>query len=181
LTTPAAIQNYDETTIGFHGTTKAAADAILSTSFIPSGKDSESLLGEGVYFFDNQVSQAKRWAKTHKAIPGEAVAVIQSRIKYGKMLNLTDKEQQSIIDWFSMEYQRKSRSVASLTTIIDIAAEKLGVEVVRAVRIPKNPSFFKQTTFSSDVEIILAVRKTTNILSKDVTYECDAENFGRLS
>jgi hypothetical protein len=57
-----------------------------------------------------------------------------------------------------------------LAAIIDIAAEKLNVEVVKAVRIPGNAGFLMGTSFSPDVEVILAVRNLTNILSKAIIW-----------
>ena len=158
----------DQVTAGYHGTSLASAQEILSTNFKLSPPDSGAYLGEGVYFFDNQPSQAKRWAKTRfGAARGSKYAVIQSKIKYGRLLNLTDRESHDTVRWFAQEYQRKASKTVTLPTIIDIVAEKLNVEVVKAMRVPKKPDFLMQTGFSADIEVILAVRELKNILSRD--------------
>jgi hypothetical protein len=158
----------DQVTAGYHGTSLAAADEIVRTNFKLSAPDSGAYLGEGVYFFDNQPSQAKRWATTRfGTTPGTKVAVIQSKIKYGRLLNLTDREHHDSIQWFAREFQRKANKTVTLPTIIDIVAEKLNAEVVKAMRIPRKPSFLMETGFSADIEVILAVRDVTNILSRE--------------
>lgn len=158
----------DQVTAGYHGTSLAVAQEIVGTTFKMSAPDSGAYLGVGVYFFDNQPSQAKRWAKTRfGTTPGSKVAVIQSKIKYGRLLNLTDREHHDSVQWFAREYQRKANKTVTLPTIIDIVAETLNAEVVKAMRIPKNPNFLMQTGFSADIEVILAVRDVKNILSRE--------------
>jgi hypothetical protein len=86
-------------------------------------------------------------------------------------LNLTENEHKDLLNWFVGEFRRRSGTEnASLAAIIDIAAEKLNVEVVKAVRIPGNAGFLMGTSFSPDVEVILAVRNLTNILSKAIIW-----------
>ncbi len=158
----------DQVTTGYHGTSLAAAEEIVRTNFKVSAPDSSAYLGVGVYFFDNQPSQAKRWAKTRfGSKPGETVAVLRSKIKYGRLLNLTDREHHDSILWFATEYQRKTGKTVTRSTVIDIAAEQLNAEVVKAIRVPRNPGFLMHTGFSADVEVILAVREVKNILSRE--------------
>jgi hypothetical protein len=164
------IEVSNQTTTGYHGTTLDAATQILENSFELPPPDTHSFLGEGVYFFDGQPSQAKRWASEHRAQTGDKIAVIKSDIRYGRVLNLTDKEQSDYLKLFACEYQMKARARVTLAAIIDIAAEKLRVHVVKAMRIPKNPDWIMNTAFSSDVEIILAVRDISNILSKEMVW-----------
>ncbi len=161
----------DQVTAGYHGTSLGAAEEIVRTKFKMSAPDSRAFLGEGVYFFDNQPSQAKHWAVTRCGrMAGSRVAVIESKIRYGRLLNLADRQQQDSIQWFAREYQRKADKTVTLPTIIDIVAEKLSADVVKAMRIPRNPSFLMQTGFSADIEVILAVRNLTNILSRDIIW-----------
>jgi hypothetical protein len=161
-----------QTTMGYHGTGLEEAKEITRDKFKLTPPDQGAFLGEGVYFFDNQPSQAKRWAQLHHK--RKAVAVIESTILYGRLLNLTDAEQLKIVHWFAEEFRRKAHVNATLPTIIDIVAEELNVDVVKATRIPRNPSLLMATTFSADVEIILAVRNTTNILTKEITWSAMA-------
>jgi hypothetical protein len=165
------LQTSDLETLGYHGTSQAVAKEIEQTSFKMSAPDSGAFLGEGVYFFDNQPSQAKRWARTRREFVGKPIAVIESRIRYGRLLNLTENEHKNLLNWFAGEFRRRSGTQnASLAVIIDIAAEKLSVEVVKAVRIPGNAGFLMGTSFSPDIEVILAVRNLTNILSKAIIW-----------
>jgi hypothetical protein len=155
---------------GYHGTSSDVAEEIKRTYFKLSAPDSGAYLGEGVYFFDGQLSQAKRWAITRYSKVGKGIAVIESRIRHGRILNLTDREHRDLVLWFEAEFNRKSLKKATLPTIIDIVAEKLQIDVIKAVRIPSNASLIMETSFSSDVEVILAVRNLTNILSKAIVW-----------
>ena len=54
---------YQESTVrGFHGTDEVVANEILATGYI-AGTSQSSYLGKGVYFFEDQLPHAKRWAK----------------------------------------------------------------------------------------------------------------------
>jgi hypothetical protein len=158
----------DQVTTGYHGTSLSEAEEIVRTNFKPSAPGSGAYLGGGVYFFDNQPSQAKRWARKYSGTkPGDKVAVIESKIKYGRLLNLTDREQYDSIHWFASEYRLKANRAVNLPTIIDIVAEKINAEVVKAIRVPDRPKFLMETGFSADIEVILAVRDIRNILSRE--------------
>jgi len=165
------IQHSDHITVGHHGTSHAQACAIVRDSFKLPPPGTESYLGVGVYFFENQISNAKRWAfRRHGQTRGTTVAVIQSKIRCGRMLDLTERDLYDTVNWFAREFERKARQKASLAAIIDIAADQLGAEVVRAVRVPKNAAFLLGTGFSTDIEIILAVRELKNILSSEMIW-----------
>jgi len=166
---PPKIDTSDQVTKGYHGTTLEVAQEVLQTYFKMTPPDVGAFLGEGAYFFDNQPSQAKRWAATRNPA-GTQIAVIESDVKYGRLLNLTDQKQRDDLEWFAKEYQRKTNEKVTLPTIIDIVADRLGAEVVKAMRIPQNPSFLWQSRFSADVEVILAVREVKNILSKQIIW-----------
>lgn len=166
----AKLEISEQVTAGYHGTTLSEAEEIRRTKFKLSPPNSGAFLGEGVYFFDNQPSQAKKWAATRKATPGGTIAVIQSKVRYGRLFNLTDREHREILDWFTREYQRKANVKLTLPTVIDIAAEKLNAEAVKAIRIPQNATYLMGTGFSADTEVILAVRNVTNILSTDIIW-----------
>jgi hypothetical protein len=160
----------DQITAGYHGTSRDVADEILRTHFKLSAPDSGAYLGEGVYFFENQPSQARHWAITRFGLlQGSKVAVIQSKIRYGKLLNLTDKENYDSVKWFAQNYERKARTKVSLPAVIDIVAEQLHADVVKAIRIPRSTRT-SETGFSADIEVILAVREIKNILSKEIIW-----------
>lgn len=165
------IEFSDRSTKGFHGTTQGEAEEIVRTSFKPSARNSGAYLGEGVYFFDNQMGHAREWAINHcgNRARGTKIAVIESEVKYGKLLNLTDHDQFKDVRWFKAEFEKKAQRPSTLATIIDIVAQKTRVDVVKACRIPQN-AVVMNPGFSSDVEIILAVRSTGNILSKELIW-----------
>ena len=124
-----------------------------------------------MYFFDNQPSQAQDWAISHSAnrVRGTKVAVIESDITYGKLLNLCDLESFRHMKWFKQEYEKKANARTTLATIIDIIADKTQAEVVRAMRLRKGPDAL-EFGFSADIELILAVRNIANILSKNLVW-----------
>lgn len=159
------------TTQGFHGTKQDDADEIIRTNFKPSARNSGAYLGEGVYFFDNQPAHAREWAvkRVGNGMRGTKVAVVESEIKYGNLLNLTDYDEFETVKWFKDAYEKKANAPTTLATIIDIVADKTKAEVVKACRIPQNPELMTPG-FSSDVELILAVRTLRNILSKKVVW-----------
>jgi hypothetical protein len=168
------IETSTQVTRAFHGTWLDVADEIIRTTFKMSPPDSGAYLGEGVYFFENQPSHAERWARRDKPA-GSKVAVISSDVRYGRLLNLTDRQHCDLLGWFKREYERKTARTVSLATAIDIAAEKLNVEVVKANRVPANrvprqSSGLMDLGFSADVEMILAVRNLSNILSRDLVW-----------
>jgi len=158
-------------TKGFHGTTHESADEILRTNFRLPARNSTAYLGDGVYFFDNQLSHACNWAVKHAGDRkrGTKVAVIESDISYGNLLNLANPEQFKQMKWFKAEYERKAKTPTTLATIIDIIAEKVNIDVVRATRILHNPETLGPG-FSADIELILAVRSLKNILSKNLIW-----------
>jgi hypothetical protein len=136
-----------------------------------SEASSTPYLGDGVYFFDDQLAHAKTWAKNQAGLreKGVCVAVIASEIRYGNLLNLTDQGVCDAMQWFKNEYERKAKTPVTFATIIDIAAKLLKAEVVKACRIKGN-AVLKENRFSSDIEIILAVRAIGNILSKKIVW-----------
>jgi len=158
-------------TKGFHGTTHEAADEILRTEFKLPARNSTAYLGEGVYFFDNQFSHACSWAINHAGDRkrGTKVAVIESDISYGKLLNLANPEQFNQMKSFKDAFERKTNTRTTLATIIDIIADKVNVDVVRAFRILGGAQTLG-AGFSADIELILAVRSLKNILSKNLIW-----------
>ena len=166
----AKIETSDQITVGYHGTSRRAAEVIVQTHFKLSDPGCKPYLGDGAYFFENQLSQAKRWALTRFGNPaGTVVAVVQSKIRFGNLLNLTDRETLRSVEKFRREYGRKAKVTPSLAVVIDIVAEILKAEVVKAIRIPEK-FWSSEAGFSADIEVILAVREIKNILSKEIIW-----------
>ncbi len=157
------------TTRGFHGTTQEDADEIIRTNFKPSPRNTGAYLGEGVYFYENQRHYARSWARNHRAnrVKGTQIAVIESEIRYGMLLNLAEPQHFETVMWFKSEFERKARTKATLAAVIDIIADQTRAEVVKGWRILRNPTLM-DLGFSADIEVILAVREIKNILSKSI-------------
>lgn len=79
---------YDRTVIGYHGTDRQTAEAILSgeEQFAPSTKDYD-WLGSGIYFWEYGYNRAVKWAEERH---GEAAAVVGAIIQLGNCFDLLD-------------------------------------------------------------------------------------------
>jgi hypothetical protein len=71
---------------GYHGTSATHAAVILRDGFLPSDNDYDCL-GDGVYFFQDGVAQARAWAT--RAHPSEP-AVVQADVRLEHCMDLKD-------------------------------------------------------------------------------------------
>jgi hypothetical protein len=71
---------------GYHGTSAAQAEAIVRDGFVPSDNDYDCL-GNGVYFFEDGLDQARSWAE--RAHPSEP-AVVQADVRLEDCMDLKD-------------------------------------------------------------------------------------------
>ena len=71
---------------GYHGTSATQAAVILRDGFVPSDNDYDCL-GDGVYFFEDGLAQARAWAK--RAHPSEP-AVVQADVRLEDCMDLKD-------------------------------------------------------------------------------------------
>jgi hypothetical protein len=95
----------------YHGTTKAAADAILANGFVVS-QNRFDWLGDGVYFFQDSLERAVAWARDHFDAPW---AVVVAEIDLEHCFDLLDPT------WFALlneaydgvveVYRREGRSL----------------------------------------------------------------------
>ena len=72
--------------VGFHGTTRIAADLILADDFILS-ENPYDWLGDGVYFFQDAPLRALEWAVDHH---GPDAAVVGAKIQLIDCIDLLD-------------------------------------------------------------------------------------------
>ncbi len=81
--------------LGFHGTTKDRADNIFAgrSGFYASINDYD-WLGNGMYFWENNLERAKQWAADKARRKGDGIepAVIGAVLDLGHCLDLTDSE-----------------------------------------------------------------------------------------
>ena len=74
--------------IGFHGCTKETHERVLTChEELKASENSYDWLGNGIYFWENNLVRAKEWAKRRY---GDNAAVIGATIDLGYCLNLTD-------------------------------------------------------------------------------------------
>jgi hypothetical protein len=73
---------------GYHGTSATRAGVILRDGFLPSDNDYDCL-GNGVYFFEEGLAQARAWAQ--RAYPGEPV-VVQADVRLEDCMDLKDTQ-----------------------------------------------------------------------------------------
>ncbi|MDR0916183.1 MAG: hypothetical protein LBN02_03225 [Oscillospiraceae bacterium] len=76
-------------TTGYHGTSAAEADAILSTRVFKKSASSKEWLGEGIYFYDEYID-AYKWAKDRYGANGAVLHVI-IEVDDDEYLDLLDK------------------------------------------------------------------------------------------
>lgn len=76
--------------IGYHGTTEAAANEILSTGTFNLSRKQYDWLGGGFYFFEYAPHRAWQWAQIVAEQRGGIPAVIEATIQLGRCVNLLD-------------------------------------------------------------------------------------------
>jgi len=74
--------------IGYHGTSGAKADGIIRVGFKTS-ENAYDWLGTGVYFFEEDLGRAQRWARD--SAPDDP-SVVAAAISLGNVLDLFDQE-----------------------------------------------------------------------------------------
>jgi hypothetical protein len=162
---------YQESTVrGFHGTDEAVANIIIKSGY-KVGASQNSYLGRGVYFFEDQMPQAKKWAKKRNngvCDQSRRIAVLLSKIRWGYCLNLTDSDTFARLIDFKVSIEIKTKRKVSLAAAVDIAVQALKADTVRAIRTPQNAEL-DNLRFSADSEVILSVVNLENISE---TYIC---------
>jgi hypothetical protein len=81
-------EDYHRTIIGYHGTTRAIATAVVShQAKMRVSKNDDDWLGHGVYFWEYAPQRAWQWAKDRY---GGDVAVLGAMIRLGNCLDLLE-------------------------------------------------------------------------------------------
>jgi len=75
---------------GFHGTSLAAARAIVKEQRMSASANPYDWLGDGVYFWEGAQKAAWLWAE--RAFPGEEIGVVHARILLGVCLDMITRE-----------------------------------------------------------------------------------------
>lgn len=120
----------------FHGTTRTAADEILSSGWKLSRGDDQRL-GDGVYFFEGSHSMARKWARdkhrrTDRSTP--ALAVLQSTVEFGVCLSLHDTDHVAEVERLKEGFESAGCTDITDAFIINAFAIALKIDTVRGVR-----------------------------------------------
>jgi len=89
--------------IGFHGTSRSAAEQILARGFLTSANEYD-WLGDGIYFFQDAPLRAQEWARKHY---GAEAAVLRCEVVDRDMMDLLDIKWWDALCWVSAEYHRR--------------------------------------------------------------------------
>ena len=153
----------------FHGANASDAQSILANGFRWS-RGSKHWLGDGVYFFEDQYEEAMAWANDPKCT-NPPPAVLKCSVRLGKCLNFYRtlySEAYGKLETF-LHAQNKPASPAA---IINALACRLKADSVRAPyrgkRIKPGKEFVYP--FETEIRMILCVRSTANILSREIVY-----------
>lgn len=101
------MEDYNLNFVLFHGTTKKIAHKILVTKEFIITPRSDHWLGNGIYFFDNDLEKAKWWAAaTKKRNKDSEIGILKYdnfEIKASKLLDLDSEHGRNVINNFLKE------------------------------------------------------------------------------
>ena len=150
----------------FHGTDIASYKSVCNDGFHHS-TGPEQFLGDGVYFWEGSELLAVRWAiKKTKRARAQTYVVIQATIDLGYCLDLTKPEHLEIVEEAAQKLKAETPSYVIndpvVINFIDYAIQKL--DTIRSINPKSKKLIFKGSRFLSNVEPIICVRNTENIL-----------------
>ena len=171
----------------YHGTSKENAEKILSMR-IYKESGSEEWLGRGVYFFENDPSQAHKFVKAYKRLSDESIEVLETDLRITEndvMLDLLTDEDRDFIEQYEKKIQnRLSEKAASGNMywnhreayVLDFLFEKSPYALVKAAyKIPKKES--KEGFGYHPVHIQVCVKQACCIMKDTIKiYEGVREN-----
>ncbi|MCD5406232.1 MAG: hypothetical protein LRZ99_00885 [Desulfotomaculum sp.] len=154
----------NEVLLGFHGTTVANAEKILQEGRFKISADEDEWLGEGVYFFENDIKQAYYWCVKERNYKSWAILKGDIKAEIIFDLTLTDhwEEFLKILKEIEKRYKkRKDGTPRKLLNfvVLNIIYKQKPYDVVRAVfdvSEAETPTF-KRTNIKP-VQIQLCVR-----------------------
>lgn len=96
--------------IGYHGTTKLAAELIIKSNEFFVSDNSEDWLGKGVYFFEDDINQAINFIS--KARKVKDYKIIKAKIKSDRWIDLVKNE--NYLYLLKIADEIKKRNIPSL-------------------------------------------------------------------
>lgn len=176
-------EDYHRTIIGYHGTTRETAEAIVrhEAEFRPSENPGD-WLGHGVYFWEYAPQQAWKWARTRYGEEKD-VAVLGAMIRLGSCLDLLEpantEEIRGYYNRLVLEVEAAGRALPQNRNadkrldcaVFQYAASLLEVdgcpvETIRGVYVPTGSAqrLWKRSWLYEEAHIQLCVRDTKAIL-----------------
>lgn len=165
------LKKYHE--ICYHGTARAAAEEILKVNSFQESKGENHWLGEGIYFFEKDVGQARDFIC--KARQVKDYSIIEAEIVSEKLLDLIDKdtflELNGLCDEIIARLKKisgngktvKVKNLMTNTIALNAAYDIIPYEVVRAAFETPKVEKIKGTNFIP-VQIQVCVKKPEAIV-----------------
>jgi hypothetical protein len=160
----------------YHGTDMKSANSIIAGNFKPSGvtdkMGKETLLGRGVYFYENCRDYALKWTQewVHaRGLPNPVL--IRCTVALGKCIDFLDpswgEQAKELYDGLRMKYASKKGTeymVERLTqpTIVNMLAQNTNADTIRWLHHRDKPLFPGSNIFV-DSRVIICVRNTGKI------------------
>lgn len=161
--------------IGYHGTDRTSAEAILKEkNFLPSGTW-QDWLGRGVYFFEFDPHQAFMITKARKGCPEDKIVVLKSQILSEKFLDLLTDDDRKFLENFAKELETKIKGKEAEIGkwkhqegfILDALYEIDPFDLVRAAyHVPRKHTYFRCDY--ETVQIQLCVKQTECIQAESI-------------
>lgn len=184
LTAPQTFFDYHRTVIGYHGTRRSTAKALVDGASFTASANDDDWLGHGTYFWEYAPQQAWWWAR--RRYGEDDAAVVGAMIHLGRCLDLLDPTNAGLLRTGHAKLsaalgaagQRMPRN-ANTHKYLDCAVfnylfanlDEVGYryETVRAVFVPMRPEGMPRLWERSGVfeggHIQICVREPRNILA----------------
>ncbi|MFU0833856.1 MAG: hypothetical protein ACFWUC_13095 [Oscillospiraceae bacterium] len=165
----------------YHGTYKSYAVNILRVGFYISNQNND-WLGKGVYFFEEDCNNAKKWAyrKWNKEKrPSEKYAVLKSEIEANSqyVLDLTDQTQCKYFAKMREEYQKRNartfqfnlKDVELDCLIMNKLCEKTRIDVAKKLDFIRFPKEVRLKIYSRIPNCVIICVKNRDCCIKNTT------------
>ena len=178
----SVIFDYHRTVIGYHGTRRETAEALVRGVPFRESENDDDWLGHGIYFWEYAPQQAWWWAE--RRYQGEEPAVVGAMIRLGHCLDFLDPRNGVLLDAsheaveaaFHAENKAlpnnankyKYRDCLVFQYMYDaLERSNRSVDACRAVFVPSGPRkrYWERSGVYRGSHIQLCVRNPSNILS----------------
>lgn len=172
-------QDYHRTVVGYHGTTRAIAESIVTGGAFEPSQNDDDWLGHGIYFWEYAPQQAYNWAVKRYG-KDKDVAVLGSMIRLGNCFDLLDpintnllKYAHSIVEETAQpvpkNFNSKKRLDCAVFETLYKIQEEFNNEIIdtaRAVYVPtgNKTRLWKSSWLYEETHVQLCVRNEENIL-----------------